>query len=88
MVIQSGEQVYEFSPERTMVEMNELVHRCFQRLEVKKKCAEWSAQIVHRWLIEIEQHSSSSEQRTENAPPFDDELDDLDSESTLNYFRT
>ena len=89
VVIQSGEQVYEFSPERTKVEMNELVHNCFQRLEVKRQCAQWSAQIVQKWLSEIEQHFSGyGGDQFDDEMQFDDDLDEFDSESTLNYFRT
>jgi len=87
IIIQSGDHIYEFSPERTMDEMNGLVNHCFHRLEVKKQCDQWVARVMRAWLKEIsERFSDSVDQESEEESPFDDDFDD-DSESTLNYFR-
>ncbi len=53
IVIECGEQVYEFSPSRTMADLQTLAENCFQRLEVKKQCAQWSSEIVRRWVAEL-----------------------------------
>jgi len=97
VVIQSGDQIYEFCPERTLEEMNALVNSCFQRLEVKKQCQRWSARIVRAWLDEIDQRFSAESQIEENAQNeqdesgeeenFDDEFDDFDANPNLNYLR-
>jgi len=90
VIIQNGDQVYEFSPERTMHEMGELAHRCFQSLQVRKQCANWSARIVQNWLDDIEQRYKNIEvEQTEPETQFnDDSFDDCDSESALNFFKT
>jgi hypothetical protein len=88
IVIQSGDHIYEFSPERTLDEMNGLVNHCFQRLEVKKQCDQWVARIVRAWLNEIsDRYSDIPDDEAEEESRFDDDLDDFDSESTLNYFK-
>lgn len=96
IVIQSGDHIYEFSPERTLEEMNGLVNQCFSRLEVRKQCDQWVARVVRAWLNEIsERYSDSengdvddeSEDDSEEESQFDDDFDDFDSESALNYFR-
>jgi len=60
IVIQCGDQVYEFSPTRTMVDLQTLAQNCFQRLEVKKRCAQWSEQIVRHWVAKMNQRCADS----------------------------
>ena len=42
IVIECGEQVFEFSPTRTLQEIDEFAQNCLRKLEVKKQCAAWS----------------------------------------------
>ena len=85
MTIESGDQIYEFSPERTLEEFDALAHRCFQHLQVHQQCLQWSQEIVQRWLADVRRRYESSAEDT--IGPVD--LDDLefDPESVLNYFR-
>jgi hypothetical protein len=53
VVIQSGEQVFEFSPQRAMADLSNLAQQCFHRLEVKKETANWTAEIVQYWLSDL-----------------------------------
>ena len=89
VVIQSGDQVYEFCPERTMEEMRELVHRCFQSLEVRKQCANWSARIVQNWLDDLDQrYRNVAVGKSDSESKFnDDDFDEFDSESAINFFK-
>lgn len=53
IVIVCGEQVFEFSPSRTIDEIDDLAKNCLKRLEVKKQCATWSTHIVQQWLSDL-----------------------------------
>lgn len=86
LTIESGEQIFEFSPERTLDEFNALAHRCFQQLQVHQQCVQWSREIVQRWLADVQRRYESN---AEDAPLYPVDIDDLefDPESVLNYFR-
>lgn len=86
LTIESGEQIFEFSPDRTQDEFNELAFRCFQRLQVHQQCVEWSRDIVQRWLADVRRRYESA---AEDAllDPADLDGPEIDSESVLNYFR-
>jgi vacuolar-type H+-ATPase subunit H len=55
VVILLNDQGYEFSPERAFVEINELVHQCFQKLEVRKQCVVWREEVMQNWLAGLTQ---------------------------------
>lgn len=57
VTIQAGDQVFEFSPQNTMADLSNLAQQCFNRLEVKKEAANWSAEIVQYWLSDLRQRS-------------------------------
>ncbi len=71
IVIESGEQVFEFSPTRTIDELNDLAKSCLRRLEVKKQCAVWSVHVVQHWL-------STLAQRYDGVLPDIDDTADVD----------
>lgn len=79
VTIQSGDQVYEFSPDRSKGELNELAHRCFQRLEVRKQNTQWSQEIVQHWFSEMQQRYNvelSEKYDTEFEDEFFDDFED------------
>ena len=86
LTIESGEHIFEFSPDRTMDEFNELVHRCFQHLQVHQQCVQWSHDIVQRWLLDVRRRYESAAD-DEPRYPVDFDGSEIDSESVLNYFR-
>lgn len=55
VVIECGDQIFEFSPARTLKETDELAKSSIRRLEVKKQCAAWSEHIVREWLSNLAQ---------------------------------
>ena len=69
LVIQLNDQGYEFVPERTIGELNELVCQCFQKLAVRKQCEAWNKEIMNEWL-------SGLAQRYGDVKPFVPEYDD------------
>lgn len=85
LTIESGEQVFEFSPDRTLIEFDALAHRCFQRLQVHEQCVQWSQEIVQRWLADVRRRYERSAEEAIGEIDLD-ELE-FDPESVLNYFR-
>ena len=88
MIIQSGDQVFEFSPKRTFVELCNLAQQCFQRLEVKKLTTVWSEETAAQWLANLQQRLGQTNVRPETiAAGFDerffDEIDDDFEEATF-----
>lgn len=83
IVIECGEQVFEFSATRTIEEIDDLAKNCLHRLEVKKQCAAWSTHIVQEWLSNLAQRydgvlPNNIDAELEDA--LEDELDDEDDE--------
>jgi len=81
VIIQSGEQIYEFSSKNTALEMSELASNCLQNLQVKKQCDELISGIVKNWLEDLE--FRHGDQLTEDEQfesmlddPFDDDVDE------------
>jgi vacuolar-type H+-ATPase subunit H len=74
VVIQLNDQGYEFAPERMVGELNELASRCFQKLAVRKQCADWSKEITNDWLSELAQRHGEA---TTSAVDYEEELDKL-----------
>lgn len=79
IIIECGDQVFEFAPSRTMQETDELAKNCLRRLEVKKQYTAMTEQIVQAWLSDLaERHSSQNEIDAGFDERFDDELFDDD----------
>lgn len=78
VIIQSGEQIYEFAPTNTYDELGELTDRCIGRLDLRKQCEEWSSQIVNGWLSDLAlRHNKQTDDEDEES--FGDEFfDDYD----------
>ncbi len=90
LAIQSGDRVYEFCPDYTRQAMDELVHRSLQRIDVRRQCEEWSAQMVQHWFSEIDARFAQSDANSEssNAPDtqnheYPAEDGDMDTEPVL-----
>lgn len=66
LAIQSGDQVYEFCPDYTRQAMDELVHQSLRRLDVRRQCEEWSAQMVQHWFSEIDARFAESAANSES----------------------
>ena len=83
VIIQSGEQIYEFSPTNTYGEMCELTSRCIGKLELRKQCEEWSSQIVNSWLADLalRHNRQMDDDEDDDDSSFNDEFfDDFDDE--------
>lgn len=79
VVIECGDQIFEFAPTRTLQETDELAKSCLRRLEVKKQCAAWSKHIVQQWLLNLAQrYDGVLGNHTDNE--FDDDLDEEEDE--------
>lgn len=79
VVIECGDQIFEFAPARTLQETDELAKNCIRRLEVKKQCAAWSKHIIQHWLSNLAQRHDATLQN-EVSDEFDDEMFDDDEE--------
>lgn len=55
VVILFNDQGYEFLPERTVGEINELVQQSFQKLEIRKQCITWSEEVMQNWVAALAQ---------------------------------
>ena len=85
VIIQSGEQIYEFSSETTALELSEMTSRCLQSLQVKKQCDELSSRIVKNWLEDLEfRHSEQLAEGERFESMLDDPFyDDVDEDAWL-----
>jgi hypothetical protein len=53
VIIECGDQIFEFSPTRMSQETDDLAKNCIRRMEIKKQYAEWSKHIVKEWLSNL-----------------------------------
>lgn len=60
VVIECGDQIFEFSPTRTLQETDELAKSSLRRLEIKKQCVAWSEHIVREWLSNLAQRYNAA----------------------------
>jgi hypothetical protein len=79
VVIECGDQIFEFSPSRTLEETDDLAKNCLRRLEVKKQYAAWAQHIVQHWLSDLaKRHEAPPVQEPVNKVEQLDDVDDDD----------
>jgi len=72
VVIECGDQVFEFSPTAALQELDLLAQHCMKRLEVKKQCNTWSANTVRNWLCDLDnRHGSDDSEFITNSDAID-----------------
>lgn len=76
VVIEYGDQIAEFSPNRTLGETDALAKECVRRLEVKKQMAMWSKHVVQHWLSDLAKRHDAMPPANDDVDMFDDEEDE------------